>query len=126
MVRPHPPLLEIRVTTYTALTDAVGGNLALSALVGALPLITFFVMLLAVKARAHVSGLTALAMAVLVAVLGFGMPWDLALLSASQGAVFGLFPHRVDRRPRPVVLPGHGALRPLRGHAHHLRHHRRR
>ncbi|HKM25511.1 MAG TPA: L-lactate permease, partial [Corynebacterium sp.] len=80
------------MTTYTALTNAVGGNPALSALVGTLPLITFFVMLLAVRARAHVSGLTALAVALLVAVAGFGMPWDLALLSAGQGAVFGLFP----------------------------------
>ncbi|HJD77987.1 MAG TPA: L-lactate permease, partial [Corynebacterium pollutisoli] len=80
------------MTTYTALTDAVGGSLALSALVGTLPLITFFVMLLAVKARAHVSGLTALAVALAVAVLAFGMPWNLALLSATQGAVFGLFP----------------------------------
>ncbi|MDO5512424.1 L-lactate permease [Corynebacterium sp.] len=80
------------MTTYTALTDAVGGNLALSALVGTLPLITFFVMLLAVKARAHVSGLTSLAVALIVAVAAFGMPADLALLSATQGAVFGLFP----------------------------------
>ncbi|NLP39640.1 MAG: L-lactate permease, partial [Corynebacterium pollutisoli] len=80
------------MTTYTALTDAVGGSLALSALVGTLPLITFFVMLLAVKARAHVSGLTALAVALAVAVLAFGMPWNLALLSATQGAIFGLFP----------------------------------
>ena len=71
------------MTTYTALTDAVGGSLALSALVGTLPLITFFVMLLAVKARAHVSGLTALAVALAVAVLAFGMPWNLALLSAT-------------------------------------------
>lgn len=80
------------MSTYTALTDAVGGSLAVSALVGTLPLITFFVMLLAVKARAHVSGLTALAVAILVAIFGFGMPWDLAMLSASQGAVFGFFP----------------------------------
>ena len=80
------------MSTYTALTDAVGGSLALSALVGTLPLITFFVMLLAVKARAFVAGLTSLAVALIVAILAFGMPWDLAFLSASQGAVFGLFP----------------------------------
>lgn len=80
------------MNTYTALTDAVGGSLALSALVGTLPLITFFAMLLLAKAAAHVAGLTSLAVALLVAIFAFDMPWDLAFLSASQGAVFGLFP----------------------------------
>ncbi|WBL20506.1 L-lactate permease [Citricoccus sp. NR2] len=78
--------------TFTALTDAVGNSVGLSALVGALPLITFFVMLLAVKARAHICGAVALLVALLVSIVGFQMPWDLAVLSATQGAVFGLFP----------------------------------
>ncbi|VXB00908.1 L-lactate permease [Citricoccus sp. K5] len=78
--------------TFTATTDAIGGSVALSALVATLPLITFFVMLLGAKARAHVSGAAALVVAIAVAVIGFGMPWDLTLLSATQGAVFGLFP----------------------------------
>jgi lactate permease len=80
------------VTTFTAMTDAVGGSVALSALVGTIPLLTFFVMLLGVKARAHVSGATALLAAIVVAVLAFGMPLSLTLLSATQGAVYGLFP----------------------------------
>lgn len=37
---------------FTAVTDAVGGSLALSALVATIPLLTFFIMLLVVKARA--------------------------------------------------------------------------
>lgn len=80
------------MNTYTALTDAVGGSLALTALVGTLPLLTFFAMLLLVKAKAHVAGLASLAVALIVAILAFGMPWNLALLSAGQGALFGLFP----------------------------------
>ena len=36
--------------TYTATPDAVGDSLALSALVGSLPLLTFFAMLLIAKA----------------------------------------------------------------------------
>lgn len=80
------------MNTYTALTDAVGGSLALSALVGTLPLLTFFAMLLLAKVAAHVAGLTSLAVALLVAIFAYGMPWDLAFLSASQGAVFGFFP----------------------------------
>ena len=43
--------------TYTAVTNAVGGSLGLSALVATIPLLTFFVMLLGVKARAHWSAL---------------------------------------------------------------------
>ena len=60
--------------TYTAVTNAVGGSLGLSALVATIPLLTFFVMLLGVKARAHWSALVALAASILVAALGFHMP----------------------------------------------------
>ncbi|WP_270255779.1 MULTISPECIES: L-lactate permease [Kocuria] len=80
------------MNTFTAVTDAVGGSVGLSALVGCLPLLTFFLMLLALRTSAYVAGLTSLAVALLVAVLGFGMPAHLAALSATQGAVYGLFP----------------------------------
>ena len=76
--------------TYTAVTNAVGGSLGLSALVATIPLLTFFVMLLGVKARAHWSALVALAASILVAVLGFHMPADLAGLSAIRGGIYGL------------------------------------
>lgn len=75
---------------FTATTDAVGGSLALSALVATIPLLTFFIMLLVVKARAHWSALVALAASVLVASFGFTMPFDLAGLSALRGAIYGL------------------------------------
>ncbi|CAB0531769.1 L-lactate permease [Corynebacterium diphtheriae] len=78
--------------TFTANVSAVGGSTTASAIVALLPLITFFVMLLAVKAKAYVSGLTALAVAIIVAIAAFHMPWNFALLSATQGAAFGLFP----------------------------------
>ena len=76
--------------TYTAVTNAVGGSLGLSALVATIPLLTFFVMLLGVKARAHWSALVALAASILVAVLGFHMPADLAGLGAVRGGIYGL------------------------------------
>ena len=66
--------------------------MGLSALVGCLPLLTFFVMLLAFRASAYVAGLTSLFVALLVAILGFGMPAHLAALTATQGAVYGIFP----------------------------------
>ena len=77
---------------FQALLDPVNGSLGLSALVACIPLLTFFVMLLGVRARAHVAGLVALAVALVVAILPFRMPALLALVSASQGAAFGAFP----------------------------------
>lgn len=67
-------------------------SLALSALVAALPLVTVFVTLGWLRWKAHWAGLAAVAVAILVAVLAFGMPAQLALLSATQGAAFGIFP----------------------------------
>jgi len=67
-------------------------SLALSALIAALPLITVFVTLGWLRWKAHWAGLAAVAVAILVAVLAFGMPVGLALLSATQGATFGIFP----------------------------------
>ena len=72
--------------------EPIAGSLTLSALVAALPLITIFVLLGWARLKAHWAGLAALAVAITVAVLGYGMPAKLAVLSASQGAIFGLFP----------------------------------
>ncbi len=77
---------------FQALLDPVAGNLGLSALVACIPLVTFFIMLLGVKAKAHISAVVALVAAVLVAVIGFQMPAGLALVAATQGAAFGAFP----------------------------------
>ena len=68
------------------------GNLTVSSLVGLLPLLTIFVLLGALRWKAQWAGLTALAVAIVVAVTAFGMPVGLAVLAGTQGAVFGLFP----------------------------------
>ncbi|WP_151529937.1 MULTISPECIES: L-lactate permease [Corynebacterium] len=78
--------------TFTVVTDAVGGSLGLSALVATIPLVTFFVLLLGFKARAHVSAAAATLAAILVAIFGFSMPTELALMSALRGGIFGLLP----------------------------------
>ncbi|WEV77542.1 L-lactate permease [Janibacter cremeus] len=70
----------------------VADSLVASALVALLPLVTIFVTLGVLKWKAHWAGLSSVAVAILVAVLFFGMPIDLAFLSATEGAVFGLFP----------------------------------
>ena len=77
---------------FQVFTDAIGGSVGLSALVSTLPLLTFFVMLLGFKARAHTSGAVALVVAILVAILGFNMPTSMALSSALRGGLYGLFP----------------------------------
>ena len=77
---------------FQATIDPIAGNLGLSALVACIPLVTFFIMLLGVKARAYVSAIVALAAAVAVACIGFQMPLGFALASATQGAAFGAIP----------------------------------
>lgn len=68
------------------------GSLTASALVALLPLLTIFVLLGVLRWRAHWAGLVSLAVAIVVAVAAYGMPANLAVLSATQGGVFGLFP----------------------------------
>ena len=68
------------------------GSLTGSALVALLPLLTIFVLLGGLRWKAHWAGLAALGVAIVVAVVAYGMPVGLAVLSATEGAVFGLFP----------------------------------
>ncbi|WP_328743206.1 L-lactate permease [Streptomyces caniferus] len=77
---------------YTPDVTAVGGSLTATALLGLVPLATFFLLLMAARRPALQSALGALLAALLVAVLGYGMPLRLGALSATQGLVFGLFP----------------------------------
>jgi len=73
--------------------DQVGGSLVLSAVCGALPLITMFVLLGGLKMKAWQAGLISLGVALIVAVALFRMPADDAILSGAQGALFsGFFP----------------------------------
>ncbi len=78
-------------TTFQPQLDPLG-SVWLSAVVALLPLLTIFLTLGLLRWKAHKAGLTALLVAILVAVLAFKMPAGLALLAATQGAVFGLFP----------------------------------
>jgi len=70
----------------------VGGSLWLSALLALLPLVAIFLLLGVVRVPAHLAGLASLGVALVVAVLAFDMPAGLAVLAATEGAVFALFP----------------------------------
>ena len=78
--------------TFSPTTDPLAGSVALSAIISLLPLLTFFIMLAVVKAKAHISGLASLIVAIAVAIFVFKMPAGMALMSGVMGAVFGAFP----------------------------------
>jgi lactate permease len=77
---------------YRQVYDPIASSLGLSALVAAIPLVVLFVLLGGFRLRAHWAALSALAVAIVIAIAVYSMPGDQALLSASEGAVFGLFP----------------------------------
>jgi lactate permease len=70
----------------------VGGGLGLSALVAAIPILVLFVMLGALRKPAWMAAVSALVSALLVALVAYGMPVRLALISTLYGAAYGLFP----------------------------------
>ncbi|WP_432035486.1 L-lactate permease [Streptomyces cucumeris] len=80
------------MAAYEQVFDPVGDSLGYSALLAALPLVTLFVLLGGARWKAWKASLVALAMALGVAVFGYGMPVGQAALAASEGAAFGLFP----------------------------------
>ncbi|GKT10632.1 L-lactate permease [Desulforhabdus sp. TSK] len=77
--------------TWTMNVDPLG-NLALSALVAAVPIIFLFIALTVLKMKGHWAAIVATALAVSVAAVVYGMPAQLAGLSVVYGALFGLFP----------------------------------
>jgi len=70
----------------------VGGSLILSTLVALVPIVALFVLLAGVRLAAHWASFATLAVAFVVAVLVYGMPFPLALNSTLLGICFGLFP----------------------------------
>ena len=76
------------IQTYTP----AGGSLGLSALIAAIPLVVIFVCLAVLKMKAHKAGPLAVASAIGIAIMVWGMPAKLAGLAFMQGAAFGLFP----------------------------------
>ena len=72
--------------------EPVGGSLALSALVAAIPIVALFLMLGVWRKPAWMSALAALGSALVVALTVYGMPAQLAVTSSLYGAAYGLFP----------------------------------
>jgi len=66
-------------------------NIALSALVAAIPVIVIFWLLIK-KVKGYIASLITVLLAIVLAVAVYNMPVKLALLSALHGALYGLFP----------------------------------
>ena len=68
------------------------GNVALSTLAAAVPVVTLLALIASGKVKAHVAAFCALIIAILVAVLLFTMPVQLAIRASLLGAAIGFFP----------------------------------
>jgi lactate permease len=77
---------------YEQIYEPIAGNLALSTLVAVIPIVVLFALLAGVRMAAQWASLITLAVALVIAVLVYGMPIDLALNSTLLGICFGLFP----------------------------------
>jgi lactate permease len=77
---------------YKQVFDPVSNSLGLSAIFAVLPLVVLFVLLGGLRVKAQWAGLSALAVALVVAVAVYDMPVGQAADSALLGATFGLFP----------------------------------
>jgi len=75
---------------WTQLTDPFQ-NVGLSALVAAIPVIFIFVLLIK-KVKGYLASLLTMLLAILMAIVVYGMPIKLSVLSALHGALYGLFP----------------------------------
>ena len=77
--------------TWNQVYDPMG-NMALSAALAALPVVVMLVSLAFLHIAAHWAAIMALTVAIACAVLGFGMPAQMALGAAGLGILSGLFP----------------------------------
>lgn len=77
--------------TWVQATNPLG-NIGLSALVAAIPILILFYCLAVRKMKGHTAGILTLVVAIIIAVAVYGMPAKLAVLSTVYGMLDGLFP----------------------------------
>ncbi|MBO0961774.1 lactate permease LctP family transporter [Neobacillus sp. MM2021_6] len=78
--------------TFTQNFTAVGNNLGLTAIVALIPILYFFWALAIKRMKGHIAGLTTLILAIIIAVIAYKVPAGMAVMSATQGAVYGVLP----------------------------------
>jgi lactate permease len=77
---------------YKQVLDPVSHSLGLTSIFAVLPLVSLFVLLGMVRMKAQWASLISLCVAVLVALIVYGMPFGQATDAAAEGAAFGFFP----------------------------------
>ncbi|MEI2783420.1 MAG: lactate permease LctP family transporter [Candidatus Competibacter sp.] len=77
---------------WTQIYAPLGGNLWLSALVAAIPIMFFFVALAVLRMKGHIAGLITVAIAVVIAIVVYQMPAPMALAATGYGFLYGLWP----------------------------------
>jgi lactate permease len=77
---------------YKQVLDPVSHSLGTSSIFAVLPLLSLFVLLGGVRMKAQWASLISLAVAVVVAIAVYGMPFGQALDAGAEGAAFGFFP----------------------------------
>ncbi|WP_100332204.1 L-lactate permease [Bacillus xiapuensis] len=70
----------------------IADNLGLSALIALIPILFFFWALAIKRMKGYKAGLWTLGISLVLSAIAYKMPVSLSLLSASQGAVYGLLP----------------------------------
>ncbi len=78
--------------TFTQNFTAVGNNLAFTAIVALIPILYFFWALAIKRMKGHIAGLTTLILSIIIAVIAYKVPVGMAVMSATQGAVYGVLP----------------------------------
>ena len=75
--------------TWQQIYDPLG-NIWLSSLVAAIPIIFFFVALAVIRMKGYLAGTITVALALMVAIFFYNMPVAMALAAAADGFLFGL------------------------------------
>src|SRR3954447_21076089 len=77
---------------YKQVLDPVGDSLGLTSLFAVTPLVTLFVLLGVLRMKAQWAALISLGVALIVALVVYGMPVGQGADAALEGAAFGFFP----------------------------------
>ncbi|AOZ72274.1 L-lactate permease [Boudabousia tangfeifanii] len=88
------PLLQagLGAASFTPNPQAIGGSVVVTALVGLIPLLAFFVLLGAFKVKTHWCAIISFLLAVVIAIVGFKMPFGMTLAAGTQGLALGFMP----------------------------------